>query len=356
MIRLVGLSVLLYVVLCSAGPVIRPSFHDGPFIISADQDDVLNYRLSDNVVPSKYEITITPNLDDWTFEGHVIIHVESKVQNVREIVLHANDLTIESVKVYLIENTLIDLHEGEEYSYENATDKLTIPTNAILELDMIYSVDIVYIGQLCDDMRGFYRSTYMQNGVEKRLGATQFQQPSARRAFPCFDSPNFKAVFDMKFLRSAQYQTISNTPLRETVPMENGLFMDIYEPTPVMSSYLVAFIIAESDYVKSGDEKFGIWSRPQMKTQTQYALEVGQELLESFSKYTAMDYYDSMKKIDMAAIPDFSASAMENWGLLTYRESNLLYNPEKSSLLHKKRIATVIAHEQAHMWFGDLVS
>lgn len=356
MIRLVDLTVLLLlaVVSCSAGPVIRPSFHDGPFIISADHDDVLNYRLSGDVVPSRYEITLTPNLDDWTFEGHVIIHVESKVQNVREIVLHANDLTIDTIKVYLPGNPLLDLHEGEEYTYENATHKLTIPTNTIVEMGRIYYVEIEFSGNMRDDMAGFYRSTYMENGVEKRLGSTQFQTTSARRAFPCFDEPKFKAVFELKFLRTSQYNTLSNTNRKETgTPQPSGLLLDVYEPTPVMSTYLIAFIVSE--YTLRGDEKFGVWARPGMHAESTYAHEVGVKLLDYFNKYTDNSYFNHMAKMDMAAIPDFSAGAMENWGLLTYRESNLLYSQEKTTRMIKQRIAAVISHEQAHMWHGDLV-
>lgn len=339
----------------SASPV-QVSDFDGPFVLTSEpRQDTVNYRLNEDVLPSFYDITLTPNLDEWTFDGHVIIHVRAQVANVREITLHANDLTIKQIKVYQPNMALVDLHEGLQHSHNSVTHKLTIPTTTIVERGRDYYIDITYSGVMRDDMAGFYRSVYKEGNVEKRLASTQFQTTSARRAFPCFDEPKFKAQFQLTFLRPAQYKTISNTRvLTEGEVQESGLLKDVYTVTPVMSTYLIAFIVSE--YTARSNDVFGVWARPGMLAETQYAYDVGIKLLDYLNDYTNYSYFDVMDKMDMAAIPDFSAGAMENWGLLTYREAILLYSVDKTTSLTKQRIAALITHEQAHMWFGNLVN
>lgn len=302
MIKLLGpsLAVVLLAALVSANPVI-PSSDDGPFVITAENDDV-NYRLNSDVLPSKYEVTITPNLNQWTFVGHVIITLKAQVAGVNEIVLHSNDLEILNIKVTK-QGDPVDLYE--KHAHDAVTHKLTISTKSPLDTTTAFNVEINYNGYMKDDMAGFYRSTYTENGVEKRLGSTQFQTTSARRAFPCFDEPKFKAVFDLKFRRTAQYNTIANTKLKQTNQLDGGILEDVYESTPVMSTYLIAFIISE--YTPRKDERFGVWARPEMYEKSLYAYDVGVKLLNYFNTYTADNYYSNMAKMDMAAVPDFSA-------------------------------------------------
>lgn len=300
---LLALSVLA--ALSSASSAIYPYPYDfqNPILLSAQQDneEELNYRLSGDVIPSRYEIQITPNLDEWTYEGLVTIHVHATKDNVREITLHSNDLTIETVNVY--DELATDLHQGEEYTYENATHKLTIKTNADLEQEKLYYLQIKFQGNMKDDMSGFYRSTYTMDGVERRLGATQFQTTSSRRAIPCFDEPGYKAIFDLMILRPANYHSLGNTEkVLEGMPQINGLYLDLYESTPPMSVYLLAFIV--SDHKMRGDDKFQVWARPDMYENTVYAYEVGTKLLDYFNDYTDYDYYTHMGKLDMAAVPD----------------------------------------------------
>lgn len=302
------LALSALVTVLSASFVIHPypkdlDFQD-PVLLSAqqDNDEELNYRLSGDVIPSRYEIQITPNLDEWTYEGLVTIHVHATKENVREITLHSNDLTIQTVNVY--DEMANDLHVGEEYTYENATHKLSIATNADLELDKLYYLQIKFSGNMKDDMSGFYRSTYMMNGVERRLGATQFQTTSSRRAIPCFDEPQYKAIFDLMILRPENYHSLSNAKkLLEGIPqMDTGLLMDLYESTPPMSVYLLAFIV--SDHAMRGDDQFQVWARPDMYDNTEYAYEVGTKLLDYFNEYTDYNYYTHIGKLDMAAVPD----------------------------------------------------
>lgn len=350
--KFLALSVAIAVIsLCSANPVLNSDPFDNDLLLL---DDAVNYRLPGLVRPFKYELQITPHLDEWTFEGHVIIHVQTQVSNVQEIVILANDLRIDEIRVYNPAEPQVDLFDSD-YSYDNVTHKLTIPTKSPLVASTTYYVDINYGGHMKDDMSGFHRSIYVENGVEVRLGTTQFQTTSARRAIPCFDEPGYKAVFELKILRSKKHHSMSNTPIKETLDVagEEDLLLDVYQPTPFMSVYLLAFIVSELK--PRGGDAFKVWARPEMYDSTAYALEVGAKLLDHYNAYTDYNYYNHMAKLDMAAVPDNRAGGMENYGMIIYRESYMLYSADKTSAYAKQDIATVIAHEQAHLWFGDLV-
>lgn len=132
--------------------------------------------------------------------------------------------------------------------------------------------------------------------------------------------------------------------------------VDTFKITPKMPTYLLAFIVSDYEGMESEDSQFGVYARPESKPHTKYALDFGIESLKALGDYLGVDYYSVVEKMDMAAIPDFSAGAMENWGLLTYRETGILYDPETTSSVAQQRIAAVIAHEQAHQWFGDLLT
>ncbi|XP_034488262.1 membrane alanyl aminopeptidase-like [Drosophila innubila] len=234
---------------------------------------------------------------------------------------------------------------------------MNLTTTAELAVNQVYILHFKYTGLMEDDMHGFYRSYYVNDNNEtKWLGSTQFQTHHARRAFPSFDEPQFKATFDVTIKRHRSFNTVSNTKILKTyVSDEANYFVDEFQTTPKMSTYLLAFIISEFTIRK--DDTFGVLSRPEFYTQTQYSFNVGRKILDEMGKYLKMDYYGmGNDKMDMAAIPDFSAGAMENWGLLTYRERSLLVDESATTLSSRQSIAALVAHEQAHMWFGDLVT
>lgn len=333
-----------------ASPVLPPD-------VSLTADEPLNYRLPQNVRPDKYELLIIPDLDNWVFEGQVVIYVMTQEANVQEIVLLSNDITIHNIRVFKPDTPTVDLHKDLVHPHDPVTHKLTIPLNAPLEVSTIYHVAIEYRGNMKDDMSGFYRSTYMEMGVEKRLGATQFQTTSTRRAIPCFDEPGFKAKFELKIQRKAGLFSLSNTKLLETLEVEGqpGVFLDVFKTTPFMSSYLLAFVVSEfTSSLNHFDQ--AVWARPEMKKYTEFGRDIGRQLLAHFSNYTAYDYFTHMEKLDMVAVPDNRAGGMENYGLITFRESYLLFTSDKTSAADQQTIAEIISHEQAHLWFGDLVS
>ncbi|XP_069686792.1 aminopeptidase N-like isoform X2 [Periplaneta americana] len=249
---------------------------------------------------------------------------------------------------------------------EDEKDKLTLTVEPGLKAGQTYVLDIPFSGELAESLFGFYRSSYKDaNDNTVWMATTQFEAPHAREAFPCFDEPSMKARFEISISRNANMTTISNMLLRASQPVDGqaGRVWDHYEVTPVMSTYLVAFIVAPSDFVPTDSPstpgnksvpEFKVFARKQLAEHATYAATIGPRVLQYYEDYFGIPY--PLPKMHMAAIPDFAAGAMENWGLITYRESSLLYDPKSSSMSNKDRVSTVVAHELAHQWFGNLVT
>eukprot|EP00741_Cyanophora_paradoxa_P021661 tig00000241_g20907.t1 len=221
-----------------------------------------------------------------------------------------------------------------------------------------YTVAIAYDGSLNDRMHGFYRSKYTTASGETRYaGCTQFEATDARRAFPCWDEPLLKATFDVTIRAPANRVVLSNMPEASSQTNADGSRTVAFQRTPVMSTYLLAWVIGEFDFV-AGTTKEGVYIRVYTpvgkKEQGTFALEVALKSLSYFTEYFGIPY--PLAKLDCVAIPDFAAGAMENWGLVTYREIALLIDAANSSAALKMRVAEVVAHELAHQWFGNLVT
>jgi puromycin-sensitive aminopeptidase len=212
---------------------------------------------------------------------------------------------------------------------------------------------------LNDKLHGFYRSTYKgADGKDKPLASTQFESTDARRAFPCWDEPAFKAVFQVTLVIDEGLTAISNAGVaREYARPGTGKKEVVFADSMKMSTYLVAFIVGEfeaTEPVLVGGAPLRVMAVPGKKHLASFALDIGKASLEHFSRYYAIAYPGD--KLDLIAIPDFASGAMENLGAITFRETALLVDERKATRAELERVADVVSHENAHMWFGDLVT
>ena len=217
------------------------------------------------------------------------------------------------------------------------------------------SIEIEFQGILNDRLLGFYRSQYVQNGKTKYLATTQFEAADARRAFPCWDEPEAKATFDISIIADNKFTAISNMPVKSKKKIGNKTLY-AFSKTPVVSTYLIYLGVGEFEYLKGkiGKIQIRVVTTKGNKSKGKFSLELGKKLLTSYEKYFGIKY--PLPKLDLIAVPDFAAGAMENWGAITFRETILLYDPKTSSTRTKQFIAEVISHEIAHQWFGNLVT
>ncbi|XP_077376335.1 aminopeptidase N-like isoform X2 [Festucalex cinctus] len=242
------------------------------------------------------------------------------------------------------------------------TEYLVLQLSGNLQEGASYVLRTEFRGELADDLEGFYRSEYLEDGVKRVVATSQMQATYARKAFPCFDEPAMKAVFNVTIVHDRDKVALSNArelDVSDAVMDGAAVRVTKFEPTAKMSTYLLAFIVSDFTYVESNQRKdvqVRVWARRKAidDGHGNYALNVTGPILQFYEHYYNARY--PLPKSDQVALPDFHAGAMENWGLVTYRETALLYDPDRSSAGNKQRVASVIAHELAHMWFGNLVT
>jgi len=312
-----------------------------------------SYRLPTTVTPERYELRLSPDLTHWTFAGEEKIAIQVH-EPVREIMLNAAELEIHAAGIKRADGKALAARVSLDDENERATLSFpeTLPHGA-------YEVQISFSGVLNDKLHGFYRSTYKdEKGQEQRLASTQFESTDARRAFPCWDEPAFKAVYQVTLVVDEKLTAISNARVvGQTVLPESGKKEVVFADTIKMSSYLVAFIVGEfeaTDPLMVGQAPLRVCAVPGKKRLAGFAVDIGKFSLEHFSRYYGIPYPGD--KLDLIAIPDFASGAMENLGAITFRETALLVDPEKATRTELERVADVVSHENAHMWFGDLVT
>ncbi|XP_024062468.1 endoplasmic reticulum aminopeptidase 2 [Terrapene carolina triunguis] len=315
-------------------------------------------RLPDMVVPIQYDLCVHPNLTTVHFTGLERIEIFVR-ENTRFIILHSKGLEITSA-VLLPKDDLGSSKPGKQLQVleHPAHEQIALQAPEVLTAGQRFLVVIEFHARLADGFDGFYKSTYKTRDGETRIIATtDFEPTSARMAFPCFDEPSFKANFAITIRRERKHIALSNMPKIKTIELEGGLLEDHFDVTVKMSTYLVAYIVCDFKSVQattSSGIKVSIYASPDKWSQTHYALEAAVKLLEFYEKYFDISF--PLPKLDLVAIPDFQSGAMENWGLITYRETSLLYDPKTSSAFDKLWVTKVIGHELAHQWFGNLVT
>ncbi|XP_049817872.1 aminopeptidase N isoform X2 [Aethina tumida] len=315
----------------------------------------IDERLPRNIEPSHYRIKLIPDFENFTTTGTVRIKL-NVIETTYTIIFNINEIEIDgsSLRVTSISNNeqvpIASQEYLEGYRYKITLDKL-------LKAGDEYNLDIIYKGVLSKHLQGFYRITYEnQEGVVKRGASTQFSPTDARRAFPCFDEPYFKAQFTISVARPADMMSLSNMPLDRTeilVGSENWVW-DHYTTTPKMSTYIVGFIVACLKTKSPMKNLVRVWSRDSLVEDSEFATQLAPKLLSFLENYFAIKL--PLSKIDFVAVPEFGFSAMENWGLITFRENALLSNKVHGTVGEKMNIALIMGHEIAHQWFGNLVT
>nr|XP_034185422.1 aminopeptidase N-like [Osmia lignaria] len=318
----------------------------------------INYRLPNDVSVINYELSMEPDLTNFIFTGQVKITIKI-LNDINSLTLNAKHLnvtkenvtvTAEDPKDPAVTATEVDHQEEPEFLVIHLSGKPAKTKN--------YNLLIKFTGELHNNTKGFYRSRYFDkdNNV-KYIATTHFEPTGARWAFPCWDEPEYKAPFTITITHSDKYTAIANTPLvGEPKKIEGNKLVSTFEKSPPMSTYLVAFVVSDYECLEGSDKSFRVCTKSHAKEHGKYALEIGQKVIGKLNEYTGLNYTSYVKKMDQVTIKDFSPSAMENWGLVTYRETSLLYEEGVTTTRSKQSIATVIAHEFAHQWFGNLVS
>jgi len=311
------------------------------------------HRLPLNSSPQRYGIRLTPDLAAAKFSGeekvHLLVH-----EPAREIRLNAAELVIQEVSIKAKDGKTL----RGEVTLDPENEQAAFHFTETLEPGP-WELQLRFSGILNDKLHGFYRSSYKDaNGQEKTLATTQFESTDARRAFPCWDEPALKAVFQITLVIDEGLTAISNARMVREVPLPGtGKKEVIFADSMKMSTYLVAFIVGEfegTEPVQVGNAPLRVWAVPGKKQLAGFGREIGRASLEHFSRYYDIPYPGD--KLDLIAIPDFASGAMENLGAITFRETALLVDEQRATRAELERVADVVSHENAHMWFGDLVT
>ncbi len=313
-------------------------------------------RLYYQFAPINYELDLSLDAQNQKFFGTVTITGKKTGRPNKRITLHQKGLSVQSAKIVKHDKSTPHPVAIERINLHKKFDELRIHTTSVL-YPGTYTIEVTFSGKITDPMTGLYPCTFMNNGQKESLLATQFESHHAREVFPCIDEPEAKATFDLQITAPKDDVVLSNMPLKKEVVRDNSK-ISLFKTTPVMSSYLLAFVVGKMHAVE-GVSKNGIqirtWSHiNQPKKTLAYANEQAIKVIDFFEDYFDIPF--PLPKCDQVALPDFESGAMENWGLITYREVALLTDPVNRSIASEQYVSMVIAHELSHQWFGNLVT
>jgi aminopeptidase N len=299
-------------------------------------------RLYEQFQPEHYDITWSLASIKKTRSVRGTVRIDGNQLHAGLLYLHAKNLDIHSITV-----------DGQKASFTQDGDELAITHSSKGEISIVIDFSV----SVTDAMHGIYPCYYKEDGVKQELYATQFESHHAREAFPCVDEPEAKATFDVHLITPKGLTALSNMPVKSSATMDEGV-RHSYERSPKMSSYLLAFVVGDlqkaSAKTSSGVHVNVYATKVHPANSLDFALHHAVKTIEFFDDYFNTPY--PLPKSDHVALPDFSSGAMENWGLITYREIALLADPKTAGISGKQYIAEVVAHELSHQWFGNLVT
>lgn len=307
--------------------------------------------MPENVKPLVYDLHLVPDFEKLNYQcdENILVEVTSPTKTVQ---IHSKEIDIKEVSI-----DAPGFGKAESITYD---EELTVHTFTWAKDIPVgkFTLFINFIGILNGDMAGFYKSTYTdEDGEKKIMGSTQFEATDARRAFPCWDEPAVKSKFKISITCAKHLTAISNMPETKVALLGGGLRRWDFDVSPIMSTYLLAWAIGEFDVVADSTKDgvgIRIFSPPGRASQSRFALDCSVKALEFYNDFFQVPY--PLPKLDMLCVTEFAAGAMENWGLVTYREVALMVDDAAASPQTKQRVAIVVAHEIAHQWFGNLVT
>ncbi|XP_012259227.2 aminopeptidase N-like isoform X2 [Athalia rosae] len=321
-------------------------------------DDAVQERLPRALLPSEYRLKIIPHLEEGNFTSSGELWITFNCEEpTNKIILNAKEIKFDEVELHSLTKEIV----VTDVIVKDDSDVVVIKLNKPFKKGDVYKLYIRFTGILNDVLQGFYRSSYVDLATKETrwMASTQFSPTYARRAFPCFDEPSFKARFKISLGRRTNMTSISNMPRKSTESISTmpGFVWDHYPQSLLMSTYLVAFIVTDFgnvEVINSTKPVFKLWSRRDVLDHTEYISNVGPKILHYFEGYFNITF--PLEKQDIVALPDFGYTAMENWGLITFRESGVLIDEKEAAASVRQDVALVAAHELAHQWFGNLVT
>ncbi|KAL6409753.1 aminopeptidase [Ilyonectria robusta] len=338
----------------------RAMYRNGSEAASASHDITHGRQvLPKNVKPHHYDLTLEPDFETFKYEGTVVIDFDV-LEDSTSISLNTVDLDIHET---IIESAGATVSSTPALSYNKDTQTTTVALDQTIAAGQKVRLTQRFTGTLNDEMAGFYRSSYKdENGNDKYIATTQMEATDARRAFPCLDEPALKATFTVTLIADHDLICLGNMDVASEKDVDSKMAGKkrkaiTYNKTPIMSTYLLAFVIGDLQVYETNNFRIPVrvYCTPDQNIEhAVFSAELGARTLEFYETQFGSPY--PLPKMDMVAVPDFAAGAMENWGLITYRVVDLLLDEKTSSATTKKRVAEVVQHELAHQWFGNLVT
>uniref|UniRef100_A0A8C1PC46 Aminopeptidase n=1 Tax=Cyprinus carpio TaxID=7962 RepID=A0A8C1PC46_CYPCA len=319
-----------------------------------EQQPWRHLRLPATLRPRHYDLPLSVYMENFTFSGEVNIEFEC-VYSTKLIVMHTDRLEVEKVLVYSDSKKAGAMRIQRRFHYQ-PKQVYVIALHREMKPLRTYKINITFHALIEHELLGFFRSSYVLNGERRFLAVTQFSPTHARKAFPCFDEPIYKATFRVSLKHESSYQSLSNMPVEASTSDEDGWVTNHFSRTPRMSTYYLAWAVCNFTYREAVADNIRLYARPDaiQSGSGDYALHITKRLLQFYQDYFKVKYY--LPKLDLLAVPKHPYAAMENWGLSVFVEQKILLDPDVSSFSYQMELTMVVVHEICHQWFGDLVT